>query len=236
MNSNDFVVGIDGCKYGWVASKLSYNRKLNFSLHYYFEELIEQYCNAIRLFVDVPIGLMDDDYRKCDMEGRKLLGQKGSSLFPIPIRDAIYSEDYTSGCKKNYTVMGKKFSKQAWNILPRVREVDRYLMKNKNLAIKLYESHPELCFYQLNKNVPIFTSKKTSIGQTERLEILSEYLSSIEMRVNEFLKQTKRRDVLIDDIIDSVVLALAAQIFSENRCVPIKMVYDKNNLPMNIYY
>ncbi|MEW6348758.1 MAG: DUF429 domain-containing protein [Thermodesulfobacteriota bacterium] len=46
--------------------------------------------------VDIPIGLRDHGpERSCDLEARRLLGIRRSSVFPVPCRSAVYPQDVT---------------------------------------------------------------------------------------------------------------------------------------------
>jgi predicted RNase H-like nuclease len=236
MKNHDSVIGIDGCKYGWVSFQITTKSAIKISLHNSINSLFPKLNNIERIFIDVPIGLARNSARICDIEAKNILGKKGASLFQIPVREAVYADNYKSGCEINYEICGKKFSKQAWNILPKVIEVDQFLKKNKLFVSRLYESHPELCFYHLNNNLSIFENKKTTEGQLKRITLIKNYLPGFEKELEKFLEITKRKDVAADDVIDAAVLAIAASNFNRLRRVPKEPVYDKFNLPMNIYY
>jgi len=59
-----------------------------------------------------------------------------SSIFPVPCREAVYAETYEKACEVNKLLTGKLISKQAWNIVPKIRDVDRFLVKNKSYREK----------------------------------------------------------------------------------------------------
>ncbi len=54
-----FVVGVDGCRGGWLAVKLSLTRRLG-SRSFSFLLLWESYQDAALILVDIPIGLLED--------------------------------------------------------------------------------------------------------------------------------------------------------------------------------
>jgi predicted RNase H-like nuclease len=71
-------VGLDGCAKGWVAVRLDDNgtREIDF-----LPDLKDCLNSSFtRAMIDIPIGLPDSQYRNCDLEGRKLLGEKSIPL------------------------------------------------------------------------------------------------------------------------------------------------------------
>ena len=72
-------VGLDGCAKGWVAVRLYDNgtREIDF-----LTDLKDCLSGSFtRAMIDISIGLPDSQYRNCDLEGRKLLGENRSRLF-----------------------------------------------------------------------------------------------------------------------------------------------------------
>jgi predicted RNase H-like nuclease len=63
---------------------------------------------------------------------------------------------------------GKKLSKQAYAILPKIREVDEAVRSSVGGHAKRYEVHPELCFYFWNDRQPMGYSKRSGFGFAER--------------------------------------------------------------------
>ncbi len=45
-------------------------------------------------------------------------------------------ESYEKACEVNEKLTGKRISKQAWNIIPKIRDVDSFLVENKNFREK----------------------------------------------------------------------------------------------------
>ena len=77
------VIGLDGCKIGWVFVKSS-ESVLSAGVATTIEEILANSPEATSVFVDIPIGLRDDSEgsRECDDAARKLLGPKrASSVF-----------------------------------------------------------------------------------------------------------------------------------------------------------
>jgi hypothetical protein len=84
--------------------------------------------------LDMPIGLPERGPRACDLEARRLLGPgRASSVFPAPIRPVLVATSYDDACQIRLQVEGKKLSRQAWVIVPKIREVDDMLRDNSEL-------------------------------------------------------------------------------------------------------
>jgi predicted RNase H-like nuclease len=82
----------------------------------------------------MPIGLPERGPRACDLEARRLLGPgRASSVFPAPIRPVLVATSYDDACQIRLQVEGKKLSRQAWVIVPKIREVDDMLRDNSEL-------------------------------------------------------------------------------------------------------
>src|SRR5690348_2560996 len=88
--------------------------------------------------VDVPIGLLsayETGGRACDRAARKLLRNRGSSVFPAPVHPVLTAKSYDEACARSLasSACRKKISKQTFGILPKIREVDELLQKRPEL-------------------------------------------------------------------------------------------------------
>ncbi|MEJ2595986.1 MAG: DUF429 domain-containing protein [bacterium] len=167
------IIGIDGCRSGWCVCLLGSECsevKLFSSLHKVFTD----YPEADRIFIDMPMGLSDKGFRRTiDSELRALLKPHGHhSVFTPPCREALEAGSYGEALSMNRSITGKGISIQAWNLSPRIRELDHLLQDKPLLRDKIYESHPETCFYFLNGEKVVTTGKKTLDGRTSRLHLL----------------------------------------------------------------
>jgi predicted RNase H-like nuclease len=122
------VAGVDGTRNGWavVVEGIS-------------DPVVRRLPALANLFddtpfdmvtVDIPIGLLDAyevGGRACDRAARKLLGLRGSSIFAAPVRVVLDASSWEEGCKlsRASSRCGKAISKQTYNILDKIREVDR---------------------------------------------------------------------------------------------------------------
>jgi predicted RNase H-like nuclease len=195
--------------------------------------------NCSLILIDIPIGLPHWRSRLCDVEARKILGKRrGSSVFPAPTREATHESSYELACNTNYKILGKKLSLQAWNISPKIKQVDMLLLNdNKEACHIIRESHPEICFWVLSGGIPMIHNKKTEQGLQERLDVLKKIDPRSEDIYNESLKAFKRKDVAKDDIVDAIAVALIASSPPKMLCtIPENPEKDSKGLPMEIVY
>jgi len=242
IEPKEFVAGVDGCKSGWIAIVYQYGRWV-YSLHPNIAALHLLYSEADSILIDMPIGLIGDgtEGRSCDRLARKCLSPyRHSSIFTPPCRPALYT-DLTEASAANYKYTGKKLSRQSINIIPKIREVDQFLLQLSKTQQKCYEeAHPELIFYGLNQKQALASSKKTKEGIQDRMAILSQHFPAFGKLYSKILDQTKRKDLLPDDIVDAMSLAAAAILKKRSpknwQQFPTPRVYDDEGLPMQLGY
>jgi predicted RNase H-like nuclease len=139
-----------------------------------------------------------------------MLGAKSSSVFPVPCRAAVYADDYGLACAENQAHYGKKISRQAWNICPKIREMNQFLQDNSGSPGIVGESHPELVFAMLAGKV-LISSKKSEIGIRQRLATLGRYKGGGADVYDAALDKYLRKDVARDDVVDAMALQIAAE-------------------------
>jgi len=140
------------------------------------------------------------------------LGKKGASVFTTPIRSAVYATSYQEASNLNFEQTGKKISIQSWNICPKIKQADEFLIQNSEFKPLFKESHPEYMFHSWHPNH--FKSKKTEIGLIQRLEFLDSQLACFDV-IDSFIKSHKRSLFAKDDVLDALALAFAA--FQSNQ-------------------
>ena len=93
MNLNDgLYIGLDGCRGGWITCVLDHG-ELQFERFDSMEELISRYPEFDSFLIDMAVGLRTSaDQLRPDDLARKELGQKSSSIFPIPCRQTVYAD------------------------------------------------------------------------------------------------------------------------------------------------
>lgn len=233
------TLGIDGCKAGWIAISLDEDNA-GYWLLESDSELENYFGEYDRIFIDVPIGLEDDQYvRQCDEELRDVLGPDyQASVFNPPIRPALHSPTYAEASMESYETTGKKVSIQAWNITPNIRAVDRLLQEHEEYREKVFESHPELLFQKLNGGSSILQKKQTKKGLRHRLGLLKEQSRFADDFFRDIKEEYRRNQVEEDDIVDAMVLALFARrsVDDEMKTLPEDPPKDATGLTMAIHY
>jgi predicted RNase H-like nuclease len=92
-------VGVDGCKKGWFAIKLTEGEEWASSVFENIDQLWGEFKRAAVILIDIPIGLKEHgpEERECDVEARRFLGKgRASSVFRPPSRKAIYFQKVSS--------------------------------------------------------------------------------------------------------------------------------------------
>lgn len=167
------LAGIDGCPGGRWAVVIADNklRSLTVKVVEDLAPLIEDLRRGTlaAIAIDMPIGLLDDRSRASDKEARALLGPRRSSVFPTPLRCVLDAADYAEACALSRQASGKALSKQAFNLVPKIAELDALIRPDDQH--RLVEAHPELAFTRLNGEPPA-DSKHTPAGRELRAELL----------------------------------------------------------------
>lgn len=231
------TAGIDGCKAGWVF--VTFDEKPRYEVIRTDEQLkdiLEQYD---RVFIDMPIGLEEENYsRQCDDLLRKKLGSGyASTVFSPPIRPALHAPSYVEANMQSFEFTEKKLTVQAWNITPKIRILDTFLQEDESLREKVLESHPELLFMNLNGGM-IYQNKKTKKGLRHRLDLISNHEPAAADFFREIKEEYRRNEVAEDDIVDAMALALTAKQSLEKgiKTLPESPPADSKGLPMAIHY
>lgn len=205
-------VGIDGCPFGWAATVFHMDNSTGqVFLYKHIAELWEAHRDAELILIDMPIGLPDTRHmRHCESEARALLKPyRASSIFPVPVREVLEAANYEQAGEWQRRLSGKGLSKQTWNIVPKIRELDRLVRSEPLAKLRFQESHPELAFAAWS-GAPMRNNKKTESGYKERMEILSKLYAPSEQIVVDTLARTPRSQVARDDLVDSLALAVSA--------------------------
>ncbi len=233
------TLGLDGCRAGWIAISLD-DEHAGYWLLESDAELNDYFEEYDRIFIDVPIGLEDENYvRECDEQLRERLGPSyKASVFNPPLRPALHAPTYAEASMTSYEITGKKISIQAWNITPNIRVVDQLLTSNEAFKEKVYESHPELLFQILNGGNSILQKKATKKGLRHRLDLIKKHSKYADDFFRDIKEEYRRNQVDEDDIVDAMVLALFAMrsLEDEIKTLPEDPPEDSQGLPMAIHY
>lgn len=235
-SQNDGIyIGIDGCKGGWIVSIIE-REGISVEKYANIEEIIMHYPVFDEMLIDMVIGLQNssDDVRP-DSIARELLviPERKSTIFSAPSRQAVYTDIGDRMREENIRALGKSLSSQTIAIIPKIREVDMFLQANPKYKNVLKESHPEVCFVRL-KGEPIVTKKAKKDGFVERVQILKEYIPELSEELILEWKQIYKCN--LDDIVDSLVLAVTARLSRCGMCevIPPRVQVDQTGLKMQM--
>jgi predicted RNase H-like nuclease len=235
------IIGIDGCKTGWFAVITQGKMSYEFGIFNNITNIWDKHSDADLILIDIPIGLIDvsTEERKCDKDARKILRSgRASSVFVTPCRTAIYSEDYNSASDINYKNTGRRLAKQTWGIVPKIKELDEFLISNTAARSVIKESHPEVGFWALNNNSPMSNAKKKNEGLVERLDVLRPYIGSVDEIYQSALNRYPRSQLAKDDILDAICLMVNGMLGMELKLatLPPTPQVDNVGLPMQMVY
>jgi len=235
-------IGVDWASKGWVGVILRDDGSWDTDHFPTIWSLWKCHTDASRIFIDIPIGLPTDNKRACDVEAKQKLGQQGRSVFYTPLREAVYEQNLEDAKETNEKA-GYSIQNQAWSIVPRIREVDEFLDMNPGARDRLFETHPEVCFYSLNGGETM-PPKKTETGiQRRRALLADEYSEAIEIyeQACDLYLTPEYASFLNakDDILDALVAAVTARRqMSEIARLPEggDLPRDGRGLPMQMLY
>lgn len=231
-------LGLDGCKAGWFMVGLDEEGEGAFGILEHIDELEAYLSDATVALIDIPIGLRGrhPHERRCDKLARGLLApRRHSSVFPAPSRCALDSEDYREASERNRACTGRGLTKQTFNIVRKIREVDAFL-RGSELRGKLREMHPEVALWALNGERAMEYPKRGTEGFEERMAVVSRYCPNARDIVELALTQHKRKYVARDDIVDALVGAVTARFHPVLRRLPEQPEFDDEGLPMEIVF
>lgn len=196
-------MGIDGARGGWVVAT---SQRGVTTLELYQSLSTLPLSTDARALIDMPIGLPSRGKRRCDLLAREALGTRRSTLFPIPCRPAIYAPSYQECCVINEPLQGCRVSKQAWNLAPRIRELDLFVRADPARHDHIAEGHPELAFRALHPASWPLPPKREPEGQALRESIISEALGIQGAEVSRELISRHKGEADMTDAYDALSL------------------------------
>ena len=211
--------GVDGCRDGWVVAT-----RLDVRVVATFADVLALGFDVVA--VDMPIGVSYATTRSCEREARRFISPRGSTIFPTPVRGCFESASYRDACDVSRAAIGRAISKQAWNILPKIREIDDVITTAH--VDSVVESHPE-CAFAVMRGAALLTSKHTAAGLADRVALLADVAA---ITVPDTRVRAKR-----DDVLDAFAILWSAERFArgEHRTFGGEPVQtDPRGLPMRI--
>jgi len=197
------IVGIDACKKGWVAVALGDTGPV---AHFIptIDRIVDVVPDVSTIAIDIPIGLPEQGRRDADQLARDFVGQRRSSVFVVPVREALAAADFPEANRISTVLSGSGLSKQSHALREKILEVDAWLTQ---APCPVFEVHPEVSFRRM-VGVPIEYSKKSWAGMTLRRRALKE--AGID--VDEIADHAGER-AGVDDLLDAAVAAWSADRF-----------------------
>ncbi|MDC0183167.1 DUF429 domain-containing protein [Nitrosomonadales bacterium] len=224
------VIGIDGCRAGWIITKILDDQSLSFHI---IENLDDNYLkkgNISHIGIDIPLILSETGKRFAETEARTILKKRSCTIFSPPTFSALKANNYIEASEINFRQSGKRLSKQSWNLFPKIKQAQKFLKYNNK--INLFEIHPELSFMAMNDMNLVLESKKTIIGKKIRIKLIKRFFPSFSFEL--VRKKYNKNEVLDDDILDSISVVWSTQRIVDNIAQFVPKKPEKNN--MKIYF
>jgi predicted RNase H-like nuclease len=212
-----WLAGVDGCRLGWLAvsGTCSGDRvaQTRLTICRTFAEILALPERPAWIAVDMPIGLPDAAQpggRTCDQAARALLGPRSSSIFSPPARAVLGAGTYAEALirSRGSGPSGTGLSRQAFNLLPKVRELDTVM--DPQLQGRVLEAHPELAFRTLAGH-PARHGKRTPEGRAERRALLAPHF------LGRLPVLHASAGAAVDDLLDACALILVAHRIDQGR-------------------
>jgi predicted RNase H-like nuclease len=230
-------VGVDGCPDGWIAVAYADSGYEGSRFHSTVADLWAAHRDADRILIDVPIGLREDsrEPRACDTAARTALApDRHASVFPTPVRAAAREDSYDDAKAVQERLTDGSLNRQTWGIVPKIDEVDRFLLDTPAARGVIRESHPEVCFRAF-AGTPMTYSKTKDPKRAfwERVAVLR----SEDPDVYDHLWDAAADldcDASDDDLLDAFAVALTARGDGGLTTLPSDPETDPRGLPMEI--
>jgi predicted RNase H-like nuclease len=223
------VLGVDACPAGWVGVVLDHGTFAHATIGRRFRELLDAVPAASVVAVDIPIGLPQRGWRRADVEARRFLGKRSSSVFATPPRAAVEASSYEEANQTCRSLTGQGLSRQAWALAPKILDVDGC---RDQLSSSLFEVHPEVSFRAL-ATTPLAAGKRTWAGSVERRRLLAGAGIAIPDDLG-----PAGRGAGVDDVLDAAVAAWTARRLADGtaHCLPDPPERDAHGRSIAIWY
>ena len=248
-----WLAGVDGCPGGWIVAFARADGEVALPrVLAHFADIVVAPERPAIIAVDVPIGLPQQSPAKgrpAESAVRPLLGGRKSSVFRIPSRSAVYASVATEPANARERFFhacaiaratsddGKAFAKQGFYILDKVVEVDTLLRDDAALALRVFETHPELAFYRMNGERPLDEPKKVKSSVHAPGLALRRGLLEAAGIPRTRLEARPPKGAADDDMIDAFACLITARHIHAKRArsYPDDPPRDEFGLPMAIW-
>jgi predicted RNase H-like nuclease len=238
-----WVAGIDGCRDGWIAVLMRVDgAETRHRVVTRLSDIVDGPEAPAVIAVDMPIGLpdrIDGSGRVAEQAVRGLLGQRQSSVFSIPSREAVYAEDYKASCSRAFATSApsRKVSKQGFMLFSKIREVDALLCARPDLSARIFEVHPEVAFWTMNGEQALAEPKKVKGRPHEPGLTLRRRLLEAEGLPKELVQRAPPRGAGADDYLDALAALVVARAIDlgKGKPFPDPPGRDRHGLPVAIW-
>jgi predicted RNase H-like nuclease len=167
--------------------------------------------------LDIPVGLAEHGHRAADLEARRVLGSRRSSVFVTPVRAALEAGSHAEAVALSRAVTGAGVSVQAYGLRAKVLEVDAWVRETSAGGAapvpRVLEVHPEVAFGVLAALAagepaachPLPDRKKSWAGAARRRSLLAAAGVVVPDEVGEAGRAA------VDDVLDAAVVAWVAR-------------------------
>lgn len=200
------VLGVDGCKSGWIGIALAGGAPAAQPRAYFATRISDLVAEASRpgaltvTGIDIPIGLADTGRRQADLLARKAAGPRWPSVFLTPVRAALAEDDYAAAAAVSRRLAGGGISRQAFALREKILEVDQWVPR---AGCRVAEVHPEVSFAEL-AGAHLRTRKSTWEGVVQRRRLLA----GAGIVIPDDLGPAGQ--AAVDDVLDAAVVAWTA--------------------------
>jgi len=226
------VAGVDGCRRGWVVATTPARGPaplVSIEVVPHIQTVLDRVRagELVAVGLDMPFGLPPAGTRACDVAARRRLGPRRSSVFPAPPRPLLGSADHAEAVRRSRALDGRGVSIQAYNLLPKIAEVDRCI--DVDLAESVVEAHPESALAELAGG-PLATTKRTAVGRAERLALLDGPFPA-----SRDVLAAPRSGAAVDDVLDAAAAAWSARRWAAGTALVLgDGARDERGLPMRV--
>jgi predicted RNase H-like nuclease len=162
------VVGLDGCVNGWAAVCLEDGAFADAAVLPIAADALSHWPDLAVLAIDIPIGLPGRDVpypRQADMEARKRLLNRRSSVFLTPRREVLMEETYPAALARSLELAKAGLSRQSYALRSKILEVDELARSEPRVR----EVHPEVSFLEMaGHSITAWYKKRTWNGLAQR--------------------------------------------------------------------
>ena len=178
--------------------------------------------------IDIPIGLPESGPRPADVEARRRVGPRRNSVFPAPARAVLGAATYAEACARSRQVSGKAISKQLFNILGKIAEVDALV--TPAVQERFVEMFPEWSLTVL-AGAPMSHPKSKAAGVAERTAALGAAFGDEALAAHLRARPPQAR---VDDVLDAFAGAWTARRLARGCAERIGGEVDARGLRMEV--